>query len=306
VSRGSERGQIEEEKALIAPEIAHTTNKRQLMSGYTNFAIVGAGTLGIYIVQQLLKDKAAGIVKEVVVLTRQGSKTTIEGDAKVIKVDYSNDESIKNALTSVDVVISTISGAALDVQGKIAAAAKEADVKLFIPSDFGGITEGETEGLFGEKSNIQGQLRALGIPYAVFYTGPFSDYIWVSHLYLDVTSGKVSVGGDGNSQHTFTSRSDIARYVSYVLTHLPPDQLKNRSFSIAGDNKSFNEIFKAYEEKTGKKLEVTYIPVSELDAKLAANPGDFPSFFAQGLGDLGSIPANRQPPVPWLESVACD
>ena len=41
------------------------------MSGYTNFAVVGAGALGNYIVQQFLKDKAAGIVKEVVVLTRQ-------------------------------------------------------------------------------------------------------------------------------------------------------------------------------------------------------------------------------------------
>lgn len=41
------------------------------MSGYTNFAVVGAGTIGIYMVRQLLKDKAAGIVKEVVVLTRQ-------------------------------------------------------------------------------------------------------------------------------------------------------------------------------------------------------------------------------------------
>lgn len=41
------------------------------MSKYTNFAVVGAGTLGNYIVQQLVKDKAAGIVKEVVVLTRQ-------------------------------------------------------------------------------------------------------------------------------------------------------------------------------------------------------------------------------------------
>jgi hypothetical protein len=54
---------------------------------------------------------------------------------------------------------------------------------------------------------------------------------------LDVTSGKVSVGGDGNKQISFTSRPDIARYVSYVLTHLPPEQLKNRTFTIAGDNK---------------------------------------------------------------------
>jgi hypothetical protein len=94
--------------------------------------------------------------------------------------------------------------------------------------------------MFGAKANIQGQLKALGIPYAVFYIGPFADYIWVSYalcllwvlqstypqaqrfLDLDVTSGKVSVGGDGNS--------------TYVLTHLPPDQLKNCSFTIAGDN----------------------------------------------------------------------
>ena len=41
------------------------------MSGYTKFAVIGAGSIGDYIVQELLKDKAAGIVKEVAVLTRQ-------------------------------------------------------------------------------------------------------------------------------------------------------------------------------------------------------------------------------------------
>jgi len=41
------------------------------MSGYKNFAIVGAGTLGKYIVQQFQKEKNAGTVNEVVVLTRQ-------------------------------------------------------------------------------------------------------------------------------------------------------------------------------------------------------------------------------------------
>ena len=114
----------------------------------------------------------------------KGSKTTIEGDARVIQVDYSNDESIKHALTGVDVVISTVSIPALDVQGKIAAAAKEAGVKLFVPSEFGGITEGETKGLFAVKANLQGQLKALGLPYVLFYTGPFADYIWTSYVPL--------------------------------------------------------------------------------------------------------------------------
>ena len=52
----------------------------------------------------------------------------------------------------------------------------------------------------------------------------------------------MSIGGDGNKQVKFTSRPDIARYVSYVLTHLPAEQLKNRAFSITGDNKVTSNI----------------------------------------------------------------
>src|SRR6266850_1430272 len=58
-----------------------------------------------------------------------------------------------------------------------------------------------------------------------------------SFLTLDVTSGKVSIAADGNKQISFTSRPDIARYLAHVLTSLPPDQLKNRSFIIEGDRK---------------------------------------------------------------------
>ena len=112
----------------------------------------------------------------------KGSNTTIEGDAKVIQVDYSNHESIKLALTGVDVVISTISGSAIDVQGKIAVAGKEAGIKFFVPSEFGLSTEGETKGVFGAKANIQAQLRALGVPFAAFYTGAFADYLWASYV----------------------------------------------------------------------------------------------------------------------------
>jgi len=277
------------------------------MSGYTKFAVVGAGRIGNCIVQELLKEKASGIVEEVVILTRQVSNRTIPGDIKVIEVDYSDDESIKNALTGVDVVISTVAIAALDVQGKIATAAKNADVKLFVPSEFGNITEGDTEGFHGTKGNIQGQLKALDMPYAAFYTGKFSDIGWSSVLDIDITSGKVSVGGDGNTRITFTSRPDVARYVSYVLTHLPLEQLKNRSFAIAGDNKSFNEIFKAYEEKTGKKLEVTYIPISELDARLAADPEDIVAFLQKLWATVGPFPRTDNHLYPdWSPSAVID
>jgi len=260
------------------------------MSGYKNFAVVGAGAIGSYLVRQLITDKAAGTVNDVVVLTRQGSKTTVDPAAKLIQVDYTDKESVKRALTGVDVVISAIPGTAIDVQPGIAEAAKEVGVKLYVPSEFGAPTEGETEGFLGAKAKIHEQLKAIGIPYARFFTGGFSDYLWVPGLGLDVTSGKVTIGGDGSKPLPFTSRPDIARYLSYVLTHLPADQLNNRAFTIAGDTKSFNEIFKGYEAKTGKKVEISYLSISELDARLAANPQDVFAFLHKlwATGDTSS------------------
>jgi hypothetical protein len=185
----------------------------------------------------------------------QGSKTTIEGDTKVIAVDYSNKESIKSALSGVDVVICTISCMALGLQTGIAAAAMEAGVKLFVPSEFGNSSEGETEGIWGKKAVIQTQLKAADIPYTIFYTGPFADFIWTPYVFLfvcgrpsaqslrvrflglNVPSGKVTIAGDGNKQISFTSRADSARYISHILTHLPAEQLKNHIFTIAGENK---------------------------------------------------------------------
>jgi len=62
---------LEQKGASVTASVTHNEYQCHLMTGYTKFAVVGAGALGNYIVQQLLKEKAAGIVKEVVVLTRE-------------------------------------------------------------------------------------------------------------------------------------------------------------------------------------------------------------------------------------------
>ena len=43
------------------------------MSGFKNFAVVGAGEIGGFIIRQLLTEKAAGTVNDIVVLTRPAS-----------------------------------------------------------------------------------------------------------------------------------------------------------------------------------------------------------------------------------------
>ncbi len=75
-------------------------------------------------------------------------------------VDYSNKESIKNALTGVDVVISTVALTALDLQPGIAEAAKEVGVKLFVPSEFGGAKASEKDGPLTKKASILEQLES--------------------------------------------------------------------------------------------------------------------------------------------------
>jgi saccharopine dehydrogenase-like NADP-dependent oxidoreductase len=40
------------------------------MSGFKNFAIVGAGNVGGFIVEELLKQKAAGSINEISIVSR--------------------------------------------------------------------------------------------------------------------------------------------------------------------------------------------------------------------------------------------
>jgi NmrA-like family protein len=80
-----------------------------------------------------------------------------------IEIDYSKDNSIKQALAGVhvvQVVIITIRLQAIDVQMKIAVAAKEVGVQLFCPSEFGGISENEAEVIFAAKAATQKKLKA--------------------------------------------------------------------------------------------------------------------------------------------------
>jgi hypothetical protein len=113
---------------------------------------------------------------------------------------------------------------------------------------------------------------------------------------LDVKSGKVAVGGDGNTPISWTARKDIARFLAHVLVHSPASRLQNQTLRLEGDRavwslaqirqriypmswpQSFNEIFRGYEERTGTKLDVTYRPVDSLRAKLAENASDFDAY----------------------------
>lgn len=114
---------------------------------------------------------------------------------------------------------------------------------------------------------------------------------------------------------SWTARPDIARFLAYVVTELPPSKLEWAIFRIEGERavsiltakalsyllsclmpsfvttQSFNQIFAAYEKKTGKKIDVTYRSAQELQDTIANNPHDFASrlhlSWSVGQGQVG-------------------
>ena len=99
-------------------------------------------------------------------------------------VDYTSQYSLVSALVGIDVLISTVGYEAFTLQSDLADAAGLAKVQLFVPSEFGFATAGRREQdippLFRPKEAIRRKLLSMGLPYAVFYTGPFPDYVFTT------------------------------------------------------------------------------------------------------------------------------
>ncbi len=103
----------------------------------------------------------------VVIFSRNPTKlSAVPPNAKLASVDYADETKLAALLkeNSVDVVVSTLTTAAAltDVQVAVARAAKEAGVKLFLPSEFGSPTAGHTGNNFlSTKNAISGRYNDI-------------------------------------------------------------------------------------------------------------------------------------------------
>jgi uncharacterized protein YbjT (DUF2867 family) len=135
------------------------------MSSYKTVALVGAGSLGKHFVDAFAANKDVSLV----VFSRSESAGTkdVPAGTKVVPTDLTSLDSITAAFkdSKVDVVISTLGHAGiLAAQTLIADAAKAAGVKLFVPSEWGFVTIGATEGPFGVKEAAAKHLASIGLP----------------------------------------------------------------------------------------------------------------------------------------------
>ncbi|KAG1908559.1 NAD(P)-binding protein [Suillus fuscotomentosus] len=209
------------------------------MSPYTSFAVAGAGpTIGGRIVKALVEQGAS-----VVALLRPSSASIssplLEG-AKIATADYADVKAVASILreNKTQVVISALAYGALSSQSTLADAAKEAGVKLFVPSEFGMPTEGGKAAHTVTKSQFADYLKSSGIPSLRIYTGMFMEFI---PQFTGVDLGKFLVLGKGDASFSTTALDDVAGFTAHVLTTLPPAKLHDASFRVEGERTSFNK-----------------------------------------------------------------
>ncbi|KAJ7225988.1 NAD(P)-binding protein [Mycena pura] len=203
-----------------------------------SFAVVGGGAVGSAILQALAAKNVS-----VVLLSRPTSAAKgIPPGVKLAKVDYTDVSAVADVFKEhkVDVVLSTLGTLAAAAQKPLVDAAKQAGVKLFVPSEYGVPTDGQTEGVLADKNKIAEHLKSVGIPSTRIFTGNFIEYIPWLVGYSD--NHKITIVGKGDTPCSFTSTEDIAAFVAYVLTTLPPPQLEDKIFRLEGDRMCLNDL----------------------------------------------------------------
>jgi uncharacterized protein YbjT (DUF2867 family) len=214
---------------------------------YKNVVLAGMGSVGRHILVGLLAGGA-----KVTVFSRSGRKTLVPGveagaGVTVIEVNYESEDALVAALRSAgaEVVVSALSQGGFAAQPALARAAKKAGVKLFVPSEYGNPTTGytpQTSPVLSGKAKVQDLLKAIDLPYALFFAGLFMDFIpLVTHF--NTKEKMATIAGMGRTPISFTAMEDVGRFVGHAVTTLPEKDLAWRTFRIEGERKTFIQVF---------------------------------------------------------------
>lgn len=214
---------------------------------FKSFAIVGAGPhIGIPIVKAFLAIGAPILVIARPTSTNTSALPDDDPNLKVVRADYTSASEVSAVLreNKVDVLISTVTFVfgGVVVQDVLADAAKEAGVKLFVPSEFG--VSPPAVGLAHEKHAFAVYAKSIGLPTLRVYNGLFHDFVpWLTAL---TETGKFHIVSKGDMPGSFTAISDVAGYVAHILTTQPPSRLLDVEVRIEGQRTTLLEISALY------------------------------------------------------------
>lgn len=208
-------------------------------------ALAGATSgLGLTVLRHLVATNSHNIV----LLSRGPQPSWSAQGVTVRETDYTSHASLTSALEGVHTVVSLIGGsesALLNSQLALVAAAKEAGVKRFAPSEFalkGGAYDID---LYAGKAKVWDAVVASGMEYTRFSCGVFMNLFATGtpkdvtevgaaegaqsgeeealagmrpwNFVLNLKAGTADLPGDGRGKVIFTDTRDVARFVEKAL-----------------------------------------------------------------------------------------
>ncbi|KAG7392904.1 hypothetical protein PHYBOEH_006223 [Phytophthora boehmeriae] len=186
-----------------------------------------------------------------------------ERGAALVKVDYDDEASLKEALGGFEVVFCALQAFAHASQFAVARAAKAAGAQLFVPTEFGMPDE---DGPNVTKQKVRDLLKELELPYALFHSGLWAEYLPFFPGY-NFKDGVMTVIGDGTEKISIVARSDLSRFIAHVLLTAPKSSLEWARFSVESDRMSPKEIAALAEKKLGRKIEFKLVDYEETKKK---------------------------------------
>ncbi|KAL4950168.1 hypothetical protein BDW69DRAFT_202332 [Aspergillus filifer] len=203
------------------------------MSPFKKVALLGKGSLGTLVLDELLKSNF-----QVTILTRSANSSHgFPPGATIKEVDYASVESLKTALTGHDVVISTLSSGAIPLQKPIIDASIAVGVKRFIPAEFGAITSdpvGRELPFHADAVEIHRYIAKAAergeIEYTVFAVGVFMHMLFTIPVAVDFAGRNVALYDNGEKRLSASRLSTVAKAV--VASLEKPEESRNRLLRV--------------------------------------------------------------------------
>lgn len=278
------------------------------MSSITSILVLGAGELGISVLQalsshpQIINNKTP-----ISVLLRSASPTT---PAKQTQLSIISSLSI--SIISADITSSSLSelsvifkryhtiisctgfGTPPGTQLKIAQAVLDAHVRRYIPWQFGldydAIGRGSGQDLFDEQLDVRDLLRGeenTETEWTIVSTGLFMSFLFYNDFVVDLQRRKVTALGSWDTAVTVTDVRDIGAVTAEVVLAEEP-KVKNEVVYTAGQTITYGRLVEIVEEALGGKVERELLTVPMLEGMLGRSPGDgmvkYRLVFAKGIG----------------------
>jgi NADH dehydrogenase len=243
-----------------------------------NLVVGSTGVVGLEICR-LLASQGETIRALVRRSSRQDRVDSLRAlGVELVTGDLTDPPSLAVACSGVDVVFSTATAitsqqpgdslARVDQDGQKALvdAARAAGVKRFVFISALNMQGGYP--LADAKQAVEAHLGASGLEYTILQPSCFMD-VWLTPMIgFDYPNGKAAIYGDGSKPLAWIHSSDVARV---AVAAGRDESCRNATVPFGGPERlAPNDVIAVFEEASGRRFDVQYVPVDALQAQQSA------------------------------------